>query len=91
MTKRNKDKLVEGYSEDYFSSSDGNFEIINPSDENLVRKKLDKAEDLFKDIYQWLLSNDALEGESADQFAFRIINEIRLTKEEINKFFRDTV
>jgi len=45
MVKRNKDKLIESYSEDYFSDSDGRFEIINPSNENVVRKKLDKAEE----------------------------------------------
>tara|TARA_R110000824_G_scaffold73222_3_gene186540 strand:+ start:2646 stop:2921 length:276 start_codon:yes stop_codon:yes gene_type:complete len=91
MTKRNKDKLVEGYSEDYFSNPDGSFEIVNPSNENVVRKKLDKAEELLKNIYQWVLSNDALEEESEDQYVIRIINEIPHIKEDINTFFRETV
>jgi hypothetical protein len=91
MANRNKDKLIESYSEDYFSDSDGRFEIINPSNENVVRKKLDKAEELLKNIYQWVLSNDALEEESEDQYAIRVINEIPTIKEDINKFFRDIV
>ena len=89
MTKRNKDKLVETYSADYFSGPDGSYEIINPSNESLTRKKLSEAEDLLKHIYQWVLSNDSLEDELDEQYVIRILNEIPTIKEDINKFFRE--
>ena len=90
MTKRNKDILIDSYSEDYVTTPDG-VEMVVSSSSNPLRYKLDKAEELLKCIYQWVLSNDALEEESEDQYAIRVINEIPHIKEDINKFFRDTV
>ena len=90
MTKRNKDMLIEGYLEDYVTTPDG-VEMTISSNSNPLRYKLEKAEELLKCIYQWVLSNDALEEESEDQYVIRIINEIPHIKEDINTFFRDTV
>ena len=75
MTKRNKDMLIEGYLEDYVTTPDG-VEMTISSNSNPLRYKLEKAEELLKCIYQWVLSNDALEEESEDQYVIRIINEI---------------
>ena len=91
MAKRNKDKLVESYSEDYFTKPLENYKIINPTDEKLISKKLDNSEELLKTLYQWLLSNDSLDGEMEEEYAFRVINEIPATKELINKYFRDNI
>lgn len=91
MAKRNKDRLVESYSEDYFTKPDKAYKIINPTNETLTIKKLDNAEELLKNIYQWLLSNDSLDGEMEEEYAFRVINEIPATKELINKYFRDNI
>ena len=91
MTKRNKDKLIESYSEDYFSEPDGGFEIINTNRESSTEKKLGNAEDLLKDIYQFLLSYDSLEDMSEEDYAYGIINEITNIKEYINKFFRENI
>ena len=90
MAKRNKDILIDSYSENYIATPDG-VEMIVSSSNKPLRYKLDKAEELFKCIYQWLISNDALEEESEEDFAFRVINEIPHIKEDINTFFRDTV
>ena len=90
MTKRNKDMLIEGYLEDYVTTPDG-VEMTVSSNSNPLRYKLEKAEELLKCIYQWVLSNDALEEESEDQYVIRIINEIPHIKEDINTFFRETV
>ena len=90
MTKRNKDMLIEGYLEDYVTTPDG-VEMTISSNSTPLRYKLEKAEELLKCIYQWVLSNDALEEESEDQYVIRIINEIPHIKEDINTFFRETV
>ena len=90
MTKRNKDILIESYSEDYVTTPDG-VDIIVTNNNKSLKYKLEKAEELLKCIYQWVLSNDALEEESEEDFAFRVINEIPHIKEDINVFFRDTV
>ena len=90
MAKRNKDILIESYSEDYVTTPDG-VEMTISSNSNPLRYKLEKAEELLKCIYQWVLSNDALEEESEDQYVIRIMNEIPHIKEDINTFFRDTV
>ena len=90
MKKRNKDILIDSYSEDYVTTPDG-VEMIVSNSGNALRYKLEKAEELLKCIYQWVLSNDALEEESEDQYVIRIINEIPHIKEDINTFFRDTV
>ena len=90
MAKRNKDILIESYSEDYVTTPDG-VEMIVSNNSSPLRYKLEKAEELLKCIYQWVLSNDALEEESEDQYVIRIINEIPHIKEDINTFFRDTV
>jgi len=90
MKKRNKDILIESYSEDYVTTPDG-VEMIVTNSNKPLRYKLEKAEELLKCIYQWVLSNDALEEESEDQYAIRVINEIPHIKEDINRFFRDTV
>ena len=92
MSKRNKDKLIESYSEEgYFTEPDQNVVIVNPTPHKELRKKLDDAEKRFKDIYQWLISNDALEEESEEEYSFRVINEIRDVKDIIDEFFRETV
>ena len=90
MKKRNKDILIEGYSEDYVTTPDG-VEMIVSNNNSPLRYKLEKAEELLKCIYQWVLSNDALEEESEEQYIIRILNEIPHIKEDINTFFRDTV
>ena len=90
MTKRNKDTLIESYSENYVTTPDGVEMIVSNSNKPL-RYKLEKAEELLKCIYQWVLSNDSLEEESEDQYVIRIINEIPHIKEDINTFFRETV
>ena len=90
MAKRNKDILIDSYSEDYVTTPDG-VEMIVANSNNPLRYKLEKAEELLKCIYQWVLSNDALEEESEEDFAFRVINEIPHIKEDINVFFRDSV
>ena len=90
MTKRNKDILIENYSEDYVTTPDGVEMIVSNSNKPL-RYKLDKAEELLKCIYQWVLSNDALEDEMEEEYVMRIINEIPHIKEDINTFFRETV
>ena len=82
--------LIEGYLEDYVTTPDG-VEMTVSSNSNPLRYKLEKAEELLKCIYQWVLSNDALEEESEDQYVIRIMNEIPHIKEDINTFFRDTV
>tara|TARA_Y100000310_G_scaffold340236_1_gene435314 strand:+ start:192 stop:464 length:273 start_codon:yes stop_codon:yes gene_type:complete len=90
MKKRNKDILIEGYSEDYVTTPNG-VEMIVSNNNSPLRYKLEKAEELLKCIYQWVLSNDALEEESEEQYIIRILNEIPHIKEDINTFFRDTV
>ena len=90
MTKRNKDMLIEGYLEDYVTTPDG-VEMTISSNSNPLRYKLEKAEELLKCIYQWVLSNDALEDEMEEEYVIRILNEIPHIKEDINTFFRDTV
>ena len=91
MSKRNKDKLIESYSDGYFTEPDQNVVIVNPTKDKELREKLNDAEKRFKDIYQWLISNDALEGESEEDYSFRVINEIRDVKDIIDEFFRETV
>ena len=90
MKKRNKDILIDSYSEDYVTTPNG-VEMIVTNNDKPLRYKLEKAEELLKCIYQWVLSNDALEEESEDQYVIRILNEIPHIKEDINTFFRDTV
>ena len=90
MKKRNKDILIDSYSEDYVTTPYG-VEMIVTNSNKPLRYKLEKAEELLKCIYQWVLSNDALEEESEDQYVIRIMNEIPHIKEDINTFFRDTV
>ena len=90
MTKRNKDMLIEGYLEDYVTTPDG-VEMTVSSNSNPLRYKLEKAEELLKCIYQWVLSNDALEDEMEEEYVIRILNEIPHIKEDINTFFRETV
>jgi len=87
---RNKDKLIETYSEDYVTTPDGVKMIVTNTNKPL-EYKLEKAEELLKCIYQWVLSNDALEEESEEDFAFRVINEIPHIKEDINTFFRENI
>jgi len=90
MKKRNKDILIDSYSEDYVTTPNG-VEMIVTNNDKPLRYKLEKAEELLKCIYQWVLSNDSLEEESEDQYIIRILNEIPHIKEDINTFFRDTV
>ena len=91
MSKKDKDKLIESYSDSYFTEPDQNVVIVNATKDKELREKLNDAEKRFKDIYQWLISNDALEEESEEQYSFRIINEIRDVKDIIDEFFRETV
>ena len=87
---RNKEKLINTYSEDYVQTPEGD-KMFNPITDKVLRYKLEKAEELFKNIYQWLISNDSLEEEDEEQYAIRVINEIPHLKEDINKFFRDII
>ena len=91
MSKKDKDKLIESYSDSYFTEPDQNVVRVNATKDKELREKLNDAEKRFKDIYQWLISNDALEEESEEQYSFRIINEIRDVKDIIDEFFRETV
>ena len=62
--------------------------IVNPTKEKKYLEKLDEAEELLKDIYQWLLCNDSLDGDSEEVYAFRVINEIASIKELINSYHK---
>tara|TARA_R100000278_G_C5427514_1_gene148880 strand:- start:322 stop:564 length:243 start_codon:yes stop_codon:yes gene_type:complete len=73
----------------YFEGSKVEYEIINQTNEKETQMKLRNAEELLKNLYQWLLSNDDLEGEMEEEYAIRVIREISSTKKLINKYFRE--
>tara|TARA_R100000278_G_scaffold46293_1_gene40248 strand:- start:2912 stop:3181 length:270 start_codon:yes stop_codon:yes gene_type:complete len=75
---------------DFVQTPDG-VTIVNPTKGKKLELKMEKAEDLLKNIYQWLLSNDALEQENEEQYSMRIIREIKYVKLDINKFFKNNV
>ena len=73
----------------YFKDNNVKYNMVSGDVEQSLLEKLNKSEELLKDIYQWLLSNDSLDGESEEDYCFRVLNEIPSTKELINKFFRE--
>tara|TARA_R100000808_G_C2051609_1_gene86932 strand:+ start:146 stop:415 length:270 start_codon:yes stop_codon:yes gene_type:complete len=75
---------------DFVQTPDG-VTIVNPTEDKKLELKMQKAEDLLKNIYQWLLSNDDLEEEDVEQYSIRIIREINHVKLDINKFFKNNV
>ena len=75
---------------DFVQTPDG-VTIVNPTEDKKLELKMQKAEDLLKNIYQWLLSNDDLEEEDVEQYSIRIIREINHVKLDINNFFKNNV
>lgn len=73
----------------YFEDSKVEYKVVNQTDENAISIKLRNAEELLKNLYQWLLSNDSLEGECEEQYSTRVLCEIPITKELINDYFRE--
>ena len=84
---KSKDRMI-SVSKDNFVQTPDEVIYINPDMNKRLSVKLDEAEDLLKNIFNWLLSNDTID-EDTDMYAYRVQSEIPALKDQIDNFFKE--